>query len=1747
MPLSVFDPVDEDQANRDIYQTQKSVEQLKQTATPEVSQRISEIYKRSPYIPASVILAMAKNGSSQETVDAVQKLAGQTIIKPKPKKQSWFERNVYGKLKAASRWSFAGLQLLPDLVQNAAAEAFSPNDPAGTEGWFKSTQLGTMLANHSSAGTGFFMGDEAAKTQAQRARDFRGTIKYGNEYHAWTIGRGAASVAFAPGSKAFNIMSGFLDASVNVLADPTGPLGSKVRNIAVVDELLPNVLRTATSKTSRAAIPGVADELTLSVAKKMARGEAGLTAAETFAFEQSKFGKWVTSHPGAKRLSTWISSVAADSTLSLETKTRIILENIDGLSPEVAKEFAQADDISKVHGVLGEASARLANNPDDLLLPKDIRDVRKASAVSGVTESVRSWLDDTIGDRQPFHRTGRKGRLFSQMPEQSVIINGSGLDRTRAIKTYANYLRGTGFDENGDEFKGLMDQVTRAFTNENKFASRADAHKAHHDIFEAVYKKAGGSKEDAKTIVAQMRAKVEERLLETRSYTINEAGHIDDAGFLQMLLPHVNKDEVLKNFSPDTWDKLTMISPGALVEMADDVMVLPDFREMRALTGKMAFAKKSKTIDSVNTLVAFTQNEIWKPLTLATGGYVMRNMLDAQTRMAMEGLASGFRNPVDLIMWVTRRKGKFDIKGNEFDNTIRQIANGFDSEMSAFHEALTYDMWRHMDDSVSSRSRAMATGNFSQVERGANRDAHTSAYVGELRRIFTDPVLNRVARIAAGDASADEKLQAVKEWLTSPEGQEQANGVRRLLQTGVKFADPQSGRNAYLALGEDIPDDVLHAWVDRLSTMKVNTIVRGDEELRIVAAHNRVPLTRRVNGELKIYPKETVDVEDVTDFISGAGEPGSIVRLFGPDGEYEGLVVGSKKAAVGEVDPFSPTGALMEPKEQLIIQPVHPGEAVGETVGSQALRDLIDAKGDEGKLASIVKRSETATPKDADGWEKAQKSMRRFTGFFFERLYGSMTATLEKSPVFRQFYYREVLDTADLLNPVEARQLLDNILVSAEKEGMSASRYVGDKKVLDKLKTVANQPVAKTVLNVTADVSDDFVSKQERYAQTLRQNVIETLSNFKSRGFKTINKGLREFQNVPEAAVIDAVIDGAPSLGKDTVLYRGVSGEFAENLLSSQPGKIVSDPAFVSVSSKSTIARDFAENGVVLEISAPAKTKAMWMDSFIDPNVSSFENELLLPRGTRMRVLSVDGKTVRVEIVDSLSSVATGTIDDLDGYAKASALRQTQDLLYNASSRNNLEDMLRVIVPFGSAWKEVLSTYASAIIEDPSRLRRAQLVFKGATNFDPDNDGQGFFYKDATTGEYSFNFPLSGWVSELITGTETPLQAPVKRLSIGLGVLPSIGPVAQIGTSTFIPDTPTFDNVVKLLLPYGRKSSVGFIPTWAKRMGEAWDANTQNLQSVYGNTYIETLRALSTSGEYDLSDPNDQERLYGDAKQKARVITAMRALGQFFGPTSPSPEFKIETESGDMYASQLVKEFQKLQADNYDTAVSEFLRIYGNDAILYLSNKTESVAGGLEATDQFGDWERRHGGLFNQYPSVAGFMAPGGDDFSFEVWSRQLEQGKRRRLTDREIVALAQYRAASAQYRALRDQLPANPSQDQKTWLRSWRVELNKEYPGFPVVAEFNPGEFPAKIDALKRMVQEPALADNDVAGAVSQYLEARDSALASAAQAGYTSLASTAATPLREWLMGVAKALKTETPEFARIYDRLLSNEVED
>lgn len=1552
MALSPWDPLNEDQSTADAAHNQQKVQQYATSADPAVAKRIAEIYKKAPYIPANIVLAMAKQGVSDAAVDGIAPTAGkksQMDNDPnKPKNKSWFQRNVMDNFKTTSRWTFAALQAVPDMAQNLAAEAFSPNDSAGMSGFFKSTQLGTLLDDPSKAGEGYFIGEEALETQAKRAKEYRGTINN----HAWTVGRGAAQLAFKPGSKPYSVLSGFVDAAFNIVTDPTTLAGPALKS----------------SKAAKALIPALQGQEALSAASKLAYyGAAGLTKAESAAFDASKFGQFIVQDPRAVRLTERLAAIGADTSRSVDLRALDIMTEFgDNISPEIAQRFAQADSVDKVKGLLGEASSRLGKNPNEIMMPTDIREFSMGKATLGdvakkigASEGLGETIDD-ITERVSLFRNIRNSKWFTEMPEGTVVVGGAGIDRTKAIRTYSNYLIGAGIAKDSDQYMNVMREVVSAYSQTNPSVAREAVHNAFSTAFDTVFKHVGGDNDDAKTVLAKVIEASKEELTKARTYTIDEAGVVTDGGAFQMMRADL-PDSVLAEFSPNEWDNLTFQGPGALGELADEMFVLPDFRQVRRLAGSLKFATANKAGDQrgLITLAEFIQNDIWKPLSLATGGYLMRNMADAQVRIAMTGLDGFFNHPRDYIMWSMKRgKGFADVLGKDFDATADELAGAWAVEQPEFVDAMTFGIHQHIKDPIAAKERNLLNGNWSAISRSSDAKAHTTGYIDNLRLLHSDPINSRISKIIASGESESDTLLQITDWLKSPEAAAERKKLREYLIQGVKVVDPATGKYGYVKFpAGSITDETMAAWVQKLSPTKINTVVRGDNELRIIAAHNRVPLTMfDINGKITAVRPESMDLRDIQkyNFLSGEGEVGSIISL---GKNREGVVLAKKGT-------------------DLTVQEVHPGSAFLDSgLGSSKLRALIDQKGVEGKLAEVVKRAERGTAEGGNVLaNKALEVKNNFTDKIFKDLFGTATQKLERSPVFRQFYYREVGNTAELLAPAEAQKLLDRIDEMVEQLGIRADNYVGDKATLKKLKEIA-----------------------------------------------------------------------------------------------------------------------------------------------------------------------------------SSSSQATGTLEELDNYAKAVALKSTKETLFNATSRNNLQDIMRIVIPFGTAWSEVLGSYARIAVEDPTRIRRAQLMFEGGRKADMTlvggQEGQGFFYEDATTGKYTFNLPGSGWATKLVTGVEAPMQAPIKGLSLGFNFNPGVGPVLQGVASEIIPDTPSTDWIVKMFLPYGRKGTLDIAPKWVSQLEDIARGDTMNLESIYGNTYMEVMRALSTSGEYDLADEADKNKLFADARNKARIITGLRTFAQFVGPTSPSAEFTAQTKQGDIYGTELVKAFQKLQSENYDTSVKRFLEIYGNDAMLYLSNKTEAVAGGLEASKQFGDWERRNKDLMKSFPDIAGFMAEGGDDFSFEVWSRQLKTGKRRRLTDREMLAAAQYKAASAQYRELRAKLPPNPSAQQSAWLRSWRIQLNKEYPGFPVVAEFNPGEFPGKIAQMKEMLKQPSLNDNETAQALQTYLKRRDDAIAKyvatgGAEGGFGT--ATAAGPLREWLAEWGRTLVNETPEFARIYDRLLSYEVE-
>ena len=287
---------------------------------------------------------------------------------------------------------------------------------------------------------------------------------------------------------------------------------------------------------------------------------------------------------------------------------------------------------------------------------------------------------------------------------------------------------------------------------------------------------------------------------------------------------------------------------------------------------------------------------------------------------------------------------------------------------------------------------------------------------------------------------------------------------------------------------------------------------------------------------------------------------------------------------------------------------------------------------------------------------------------------------------------------------------------------------------------------------------------------------------------------------------------------------------------------------------------------------------------------------------------------------------------------------------------------------------------------------------------------------------------------------------------------------------------------------------------------------------------------------------SDRENLFSDARFKARILTGMRLMSQFLGPTAGVQEWKIPTQIGDQYVTTLTEQLRKFQEEDYDTAIDRFENLYGDDLMLYVSSKSRANRDGLEATEEFGDWTALNQDILDKYERVGAYFGPTGSDFNFTVWNQQLEEGDRTKLGDKELVKLAQLRVGSAKYRAFRRTMPPILNDKQRSVLAAYREVLHEELNGFPVKAEFVVGEFDNALVEIREALADPRLSDNPLMGTLRDYMQYRDSIESESKE----SLKSKRNAPKRGNIYTYGEALSSQNAEFARIWDRLLSREVE-
>jgi hypothetical protein len=1598
--------------------------------------------------------------------------------------------------KGAVRWISAGADIVPETVQNLASMAAGSSN-YDLMGLWESTSLAVMLENYQDTGSGYFMSQNLREEQAKRARAFRGTI-YGN---AFTIGRGLTSWA-GEGSLAYKYASGVIDAAVLLaVPDPTKYVAKGIYALGQGTKVAGGVLRqikvgediNAALKAGggfRGLVPLLAGDDAKVVQQVMRqatsdmRSQAGmLSELSGQSVDGAKFVQFMQNNPLAVRLVDHL--VETDS-------SKEILEDVFKfqIRSDTAVKLAKAETREQVISVLTE--------PFTL---------------------GEGTLNASIGRyrvNQPF-KFIRQSRFFTEMPKNLIVVDGTNdLENIDAIKNMMYSMRTAGVAE--DKITAWANKSIESFSQRGTPTGRYEAFQEYDDAVREILRANG----IVDPIINKVMENAKGGITRLRSYMTERMGVDTDNGHFKMMaqiLSEHTDDKVLAALYEKAitlGDDFSFAGPAQLSQLLSRVRTLPDPRELRRLTrnplfqsvfnkiglgdlDKFAIAgrkavvqvdrfrdpaeaerlqgilkaqrllpkaeRNAETIayatseldamrytEEVRTLtgqarrsidaVDFLQNRIWKPLNLATIGYIMRNGIDAQIRMAFGGARSlangGVLHPLEYIhiaiglpgkgtkyaksiagvdmtnlgvagrkaftgevipesiskevefLYVGERKFRNNPRGVkaaikyqeksgkplivpeegaimdnmtarlEVQNQLAQTL-GMTGRGAGFHE---FDEIRH----------GKKTNAFATVTRGEPGTAAEGDYVRglvtELQGYQSSEYYRLIARALQEGKPSEQIADEVADWVLKNPGSQDAKEIFSLHMHGRAYRNVNAPEDVFTA-----PID-LKALLAAGKTNAVREIIRQDilkidlftleqltgnlPELRFVAAYDAFPDLRGTKSlkeaDMKITGPFLVPVQF---------KVGQRVKY----GDQEGVITALDKTAEETVYTFVP---FMEKK---VLSNYSPGTT------SPRLRQFIargpiwdGTQGLPNKVrVEVLKYDDNVM----DLRDLTAGFINRSTGLIFNLLNDVSVRKLERSPLFRQYYYQEIARHVDRLSYEEGIRLYDDISARAAKDGLNIRQYLGE-------------------------------------GVFQRNRVADKIERLKTRS------------------------------------------------QSSAKGKL--------------------------------------------------------------------------------------TARDLDDYARFKAINDTKELLYDASTRNNFYDALRIVMPFADAWKDIVSTYAHlGARHNVHMVRQFARVYNGLEEADPDQDGRGFFFRSPTTNEVQFSFPLSGSISKMVTGINAPLIAPVQRLSQGINIYPALGPYAQFGLSQLLSNDPKYNDIKELFLPYG-ETTIGElvtapIPGTLRKAFEAFVADTDNTSSTYGNVYMETVRALSVNPKYDLSTEQGQKDLFADARFRARILTSMRMVSQFLGPSAGVQEWKVPTKQGDQYVNELLEQLRKFQTDDYDTAIDKFLNLYGDDLVLYVSSKSRALRDGLEATQEFGDWQATNQDILDRYDRVGAYFGPVGSDFNFTVWEQQRQEKEREKLSDKELVELAQLRVGSAKYRALRKMFPPDPSEKQRAILSAYRAQLHDELPGFPELPEFEVNKFANSLTELREALEDPRLAKNVIMPQLRQYLQLRDNL---EAVDGGLSLRSKKKQKYRAQLFAFGEALGQENPEFDRIWSRLLSQEVE-
>ena len=545
---------------------------------------------------------------------------------------------------------------------------------------------------------------------------------------------------------------------------------------------------------------------------------------------------------------------------------------------------------------------------------------------------------------------------------------------------------------------------------------------------------------------------------------------------------------------------------------------------------------------------------------------------------------------------------------------------------------------------------------------------------------------------------------------------------------------------------------------------------------------------------------------------------------------------------------------------------------------------------------------------------------------------------------------------------------------------------------------------------------------------------------------------------------------------------------------------------------------------------------------------------------------------------------------EADQYAKGYALDETKFLLYDLSKRSQIADGMRLVAPFGEAWKEVVTRWAQlanpASLRGAKNLRRFQQLYMGARGRDlgavlgspKDIEGHrmGFFWKDEY-GDETFVYPGSQWLTQQkwahvpdwvpavggigAPGMPVPLTGRVAGLSMFGTVIPGLGPAAAIPASWILQDKPGWQRWARqYVLPFGTITdetgqsalfqALNYAPPWMRQgvqalMSGGYDQQTNR---IWANTQMSAANYLYSTGKYDTTSTAGQAKLMEDAKKAARNLFFVKSMVAFGAPAAPRADFLVQTNDRMVrYAAlrddyvRMIGEFGPADADE------EFLKRWGDQAGMTMQSFTREIQGGVGVSREYGDWAKHNKDLAVKYPATYAFFGPQGGTFDYPTYVHQIDTGQRQQLDLETWFAMGQHHLGSMIVDRASAMMPDNPSDEDRAWYDSVVDWTYRHYPGYnDPQGQVSRTKFEVVERELGKAVKDKSITKTEAGKALAQYWAARNQVLAVAKNNGLKTINGNALAADRQWLFDGGQFLARQYPDFKAIWNRWLRSEVE-